>query len=170
MIDDANFVGGRLRLTAFLRVVEGYIPQSPSRLERRAAPIKQPDSIELNPIGAPHPSDSIIVNALGNRQENVSAEVFAYAGTIFDLPRSPTTTNLGSGLQNGNVTKSFDSRHTPAKVTKATKKQIARIAKVKESFSTYHKPKEKRKRRLPVKGLTLLRTTTSDGGLPEPGV
>ncbi|KAH5441182.1 hypothetical protein HBI47_044040 [Parastagonospora nodorum] len=169
MIDDANFVGGRLRLTAFLRVVEGDIPQSPSRLKRRAAPIKQPDSIEPIPIGAPHPSDSIIVNALESRQENVSAEVFAQAGTIFDLPRWPTTTDSGSGLQNGKETKSFDSRRTPAKATKATKKQIARIAKVKESFSTYHKPQEKRKRRLPVKGLTLFRTTTSDGGLPEPG-
>ncbi|KAH6250746.1 hypothetical protein HBI40_170540 [Parastagonospora nodorum] len=169
MIDDANFVGGRLRLTAFLRVVEGDIAQSPSRLKRRAAPIKQPDSIEPNPIGAPHPSDSIIFNAFENRQENVSAEVFAHAGTIFNLPRSPTTIGLGSGLQNGKDTKSFDSRRTPAKATKATKKQIARIAKVKESFSTYHKPQEKRKRRLPGKGLTLFRTTTSDGGLPEPG-
>jgi hypothetical protein len=35
MDDDANFRGGRLRLTTFLRVVENGIPERPSRFKRR---------------------------------------------------------------------------------------------------------------------------------------
>jgi hypothetical protein len=170
IVDDANFIGGRLRLTAFLRVVEGDIPQSPSRFERHAPLIKQPDSTESSLIGAPHPKASVIVNALENGQDEVSAEVVAHAAAVFDLPGTPTTTDLGSCLQNGDETKKPDSRRTPAKPTKSTKKQVARAAKGKELFSTHQPPQEKRKRRLPVHGLALLRTTTSDGGLPEPGV
>jgi hypothetical protein len=35
MTDDANFCDGRLRLRAFLRVVENDMPQRPSRFKRR---------------------------------------------------------------------------------------------------------------------------------------
>jgi hypothetical protein len=38
MDDDASFRGGRLRLTAFLRVVENGIPERPSRFKRRVPP------------------------------------------------------------------------------------------------------------------------------------
>lgn len=170
MLDDANFVGGRLRLTAFLRVLEGDIPQTPSRSELRAHIVKQPGDTEPSSIGAPNPRAAIIVNLPDNGHEEVSADIIAHAETVFDLPRSPTTTNLGSGSQIENETKSFDTRRTSEKATKSTKKQNARVAKVKESFSTHHKPQEKRKRRLPVNVLALVRTTTSDGGLPQPGV
>lgn len=35
MADDANFVNGRLRLTAFLRLIENELPSRPSRFRRR---------------------------------------------------------------------------------------------------------------------------------------
>jgi hypothetical protein len=112
MADDANFCGGRLRLAAFLRVVEYDMPQRPSRLKRRIMPL-----VEELPVNA------------------AACE-----------PKGATTTT---------------------KASIATR--IPQVLRAKVSSGRSRAPPRTRKRRLPVNGLALLRTTTSDG-LPEPGV
>jgi hypothetical protein len=112
MADDANFYGGRLRLTAFLRVVEHDRPQRPSRLKRRIMPLV----------------------------EEIPLNVAAWE------PKGAANTTAA-----------------------ATATQIPRVSRVTVSSGRSRAPLRTRKRRLPVNGLALLRTTTSDA-LPEPGV
>jgi hypothetical protein len=112
MTDDANFCGGRLRLSAFLRVVENDMPRHPSRFKRR------------------------------------------HIQSVTDVPLDPA----------------FHQANIAANITEAAiATPLPRVSDSKKSSTRSREPLRTRKRKLPVNGLALLRTTTSDG-LPEPGV
>jgi hypothetical protein len=104
-------------------------------------------------------------------QEGTSdtAKIFAPAGSVYEIPRSPTPDVSLPGPSDINKT-DLNAKPTPSKertsnevINQAQEKSIVvaleRSARPAASSST-------RKRHLPVHGLTLLRTTTSDG-LPE---
>jgi hypothetical protein len=173
MADDANFVGGRLRLAAFLRTVEDDVPQRPSRFKRRLSSkhfVREPDSAEIPCIGDDVLPDVSEQDRSRGAAGGVSAEEAPIPGTEFDLPRSGAA-DVVAGKHDGSDSACAKRQYSSAKTEKRTKntKQVARVAKLKKQSSVLHKSSDTRKRRLPVNGLALLRTTTSDG-LPEPGV
>jgi hypothetical protein len=168
MADDANFVGGRLRLAAFLRTVETDMPQRPSRFKRRLPSkhfAREPDSAEIPRIG-----DDVLPDISEQGRSRGAAEEAPTPGTEFDLPRSGVA-DVVAGKHDGSDSACAKRQYTSAKTEKRTKntKQVARVTMLKKQFGVFHKSSDTRKRRLPVNGLALLRTTISDG-LPEPGV
>jgi hypothetical protein len=150
MADDANFVGGRLRLAAFLRVVENDMPQRPSRFKRRLPP--KDYAREPNPAELPRIGDDVLLD------------------TEFDLQRSGAA-HVDAGKHEGSGSACAKGQYTSPKIEQRTEKtkRVPRVAKLKKQSSGLHRFPDSRTRRLPVNGLALLRTTTSDG-LPEPGV
>lgn len=174
MADDANFVGGRLRLAAFLRVVETDMPQRPSRFKRRSTfrdLARESNPAEVSHIGDSSTLDASKQNRTLRASEGDTADEPTHPGAEFDLPRSRTTTDVDSGRQDESEFTCFKGQLTSAKPKKRAKstKQVARIAKVKGASSIPQKISDTRRRRLPVNSLPLLRMTTCDG-LPEPGV
>ena len=149
MADDANFCGGRLRLAAFLRVVENDMPQRPSRFKRRVPLVEEmPRELNHNLVGIAD---------------------FSVATNDYDNPRlsTPTDSNLNSDDPDAGTNKG---RPTTKPTKQARQKSgVAHTSRAKGSSSKSHKPSSTRKRWLPVNSLALLRTTTSDG-LPEPSV
>jgi hypothetical protein len=112
MTDDANFCGGRLRLSAFLCVMENGMPRRPSRFK-------------------------------GRRIQSVT-----------DVPLDPAVPDAKDAA---NITEA------------AITTLVPRVSDSQKSSIRSREPLRTRKRKLPVNGLALLRTTTSDG-LPVPGV
>lgn len=165
MADDANFCGGQLRLTTFLRVVEHDLPQRPSRLKRRvpfageehrrttATEIRESDKVSLTP-GSPKESPSLAAD--GER----------------DLPHSPAPLELNINESNAIPGRAFTEQRK-SKVNKARlrkKDTIAHPRRANEPRSAGHpRPSTTRKRRSPVQGLALVRITDSNG-LPDPVV
>jgi hypothetical protein len=174
MAADANFVDGRLRLAAFLRVVERDIPQRPSRFKQHAPLVREPTP-ELDAGDASLEGDDSTAIASqddGSLRAPGAAEGLTYVGAEFDLSLSPTPTDGDSGRHAESANKSAIEHHKSPKATQQGKKlkQAARGTNVKGLSSISHKPSGSRKRGVLVHGLALLRTTTSDGGLPAPSV
>jgi hypothetical protein len=183
MTDDANFCNGRLRLTAFLRVVEDGMPPRPSRFKRRVpfggsspqdSAFSEPVHTEACPEYLKH---STVTQASGLNME-VTPGVPSAPDVQFDMPRSPTPTQLyvcpGSSkhLRLGSSDEeSASERQTVAHAIPqaTTDQQAVHASKVRIESSRPQKSTDTRKRRLPVTGLALVRTTTSDG-LPDPSV
>lgn len=200
-MDDANFCNGRLRLAAFLRVVESDMPQRPARFRRRvaltednyddshaefeqanvpaattSAPLDAPE-MHLSPLLAPADIDS--ERPASNKNEKLTdtshtqSEHGANSGSEYDLPHSPIPNGNGIGYDQD---ASEDEMNSNERETSQPRTQICRKARViqsatvKASAGKSRNSASTRKRRLPVSSLALLRTTTSDGGLPEPGV
>jgi hypothetical protein len=176
MTHDANFVDNRLRLTAFLRVVEEGIPPWPSRFRRR---IQMPDETAELPVATSQSQTATVEKRVATGVEvgvwnEDETEYRLQPGSIYDVPLSPTSTRSSPASgddqdvyeRQSPVQRQPDTSGSakfahqagtavPVKVKKASRKPLG-------SSST-------RKRRLPVNELALLRTTTSDG-LPQPGV
>jgi hypothetical protein len=122
MTHDANFVDNRLRLTAFLRVVEEGIPPRPSRFRRR---IQMPDETAEPPVatsqsqtnqvllapeahqeppisGSASPIALRSIAAAAEKRVVIGVEVGVWnedeteyrlqPGSIYDVPLSPTST------------------------------------------------------------------------------
>ncbi|KAH7089025.1 hypothetical protein FB567DRAFT_323024 [Paraphoma chrysanthemicola] len=197
MCDDANFRGGRLRLTAFLRVVENGIPERPSRFKRRvpsAAPLSETTKqhmnyIETSSIDTPahtrcQPSSSGLPQMSRDVRVVLSSDVARGApGTdvspggllnpltskvsVHDPLR--TSTPAASSRESGeNKTEEDFNRSETSVVANVIESARAPQKSKKDSNKTNsHGSSSTRKRRLPVQSLPLVRTITIDG-LPDP--
>jgi hypothetical protein len=96
----------------------------------------------------------------------------------YDIPRSPSSIGPTVDRDNGADTATGPDEElvvvndqTSTQNTKRVRKKavVAQIPSTRKAPNKSHESSSTRKRRLPVNGLALLRTTTSDG-LPEPGV
>lgn len=181
---DANFHNGRLRLAAFLRVVESDMPKRPSRFKRR---FHTPEEGLQEPNGPPVLEEAELIT----KQEEIGAPTGSDAAkhmirpdavplpSEYDLPRSMSPDQSGPERSHSHAdfarsantgTPEVDEpqavkhrKHLRKKPDITQSPSNTRVAKVPGRSSAT------RKRRLPVIGLALLRTTTSDG-LPEPAV
>ncbi|KAH7068884.1 hypothetical protein BKA63DRAFT_580677 [Paraphoma chrysanthemicola] len=195
MCDDANFRGGRLRLTAFLRVVENGIPERPSRFKRRVpsvAPLSETTKQDMNHIDPSRidtpahtrcqPSSSGLSQISRDGQIVPSDVARGAPGTdispsgllnplgskvsIHDLLRPPTS--AASVESAGNNTGEDLNRSETSVVANVIESACATQKLKKDSTKTNsHGSSSTRKRRLPVQCLALVRTSTMDG-LPDP--
>lgn len=200
MDHDANFVGDRLRLATFLRIVELEMPQRPSRFKRRLEPVDI-ENHKSDHLGSTHvESPTVEARTYGEtpgptstapkspRRESVQEPTHYQntntiledreatprspmpTGSVFNISRSPTSVNPCLGFEDS--TSVQDKHGLVAKATnKGVKRQSgsAQVLKVEKAYCKATGFTNTRKRRLPVNGLALLRTTTTDG-LPEPSV
>jgi hypothetical protein len=183
MPDDANFCDGRLRLTAFLRVVANGMPPRPSRFKRRV-PLEQTshdNSALQEPLrlkdwleDLPSPTSS----RTPRPDTEAESEVPSAQDTDFNVTRPPTPMRLhvypysgirlGVGSSNGQS--DHEQRTTAHAILQAfTDERAVQARKIKIKPSRPPKAIDTRKRPLPTTGLALVRTTTSDG-LPNPSV
>jgi hypothetical protein len=183
MADDANFCGGRLRLTAFLRVVENGIPPRPSRFKRRVALVEESsqDPVRLE-LSCTENTTNVQDAPVSDRSYEAGAEVLSEVPprtcSEFDIPRSPTPTHARPclGLDEhfdfvSNMQAGTTEQRSPIHTIKQARAENAdvHIQKDEATSGGCQRPSDTRKRRLPVNGLALLRTTTLDG-LPKPSV
>ncbi|KAL5115657.1 hypothetical protein ACEQ8H_006456 [Pleosporales sp. CAS-2024a] len=169
MIEDANFVGDRLRLAAFLRVVDSDMLRRPARLRRRVPLINQVSSTPQT-SGSQSDPDAQFASA---PQETGNGPGDEEDGAVanFDMLHSPNASEEEPDTQDKITAERHNGQHSPSKNGMHNKhlKQDARVSKAKASRTKLRKSPATRNTRLPVPGLALLRTTTSEGGLPEPG-
>ncbi|KAH8728724.1 hypothetical protein GQ44DRAFT_824004 [Phaeosphaeriaceae sp. PMI808] len=179
MADDADFYGGRLRLAAFLRVVDNGMPQRPSRFKQRVPLVEsQPHELTVHEPSDMEGTDKLS-NALRSNLSLVATDIVqtdSQAEAVFELGISRSSTLLDQRIDcdkhdiNGRKDRSsVDEKRTRAKATKSSHKNIrdVQIPAGNKSSSPTCKASFTRKRQLPVNGLALMRTTTSDF-LPEP--
>ncbi|KAF1919693.1 hypothetical protein BDU57DRAFT_536642 [Ampelomyces quisqualis] len=151
MADDANFCNGRLRLIAFLRVVEHDLPQRPSRFKQRM-PLAGEEHGRTVASELLEAESALRIPRV--REEVPSLDVEAE----FDAPRSPALVEVGSN----------ESIAVSDIAVLGHRNSIAHPQRADKPLSAGHpNPPSTQKRRFPVKGLALLRTTTSHG-LPDP--
>lgn len=188
MADDADFSNGRLRLTAFLRVVENGLPQRPSRFRRKvqfsktaSTDLSDATSFEVSRTAGELPGQSH-----GDAIERVEtrAEKAGPSQATIDH-RSPSPQDLEEGTfpnVTDHTTKtsmdvSTDAENTPHTGVTASAHQSATNRPAGPSIKppqphksqNIQKGRKGQKRRLPVNCLSLSRTTTTDG-LPDPFV
>jgi hypothetical protein len=98
MADDANFCGGHLRLTAFLRIVENNMPQRPARFKRRLplfAELTHGTTVSSS-LGTVNIAE---MSSASRNSENLEpgtgapSELSKYADTEVDIPSLQTPTN-----------------------------------------------------------------------------
>jgi hypothetical protein len=190
-MNDANFSGNRLRLTAFLRVV-GNVPLRPSRLRRRIQHF-EPHTEESHQLITEdiHRNDATVdLNASKSvsdgpqdtttSQEGGNDNSITIAPTdVYEIPRSPTQeaplltpSDKHSIELNGSDRNVTGRNAAPSSRNEQTGSKFAvmRTPRPIETSASAAKSSGSRKRRLPpVNALALLRTSTSDG-LPEPSV
>jgi hypothetical protein len=179
MDDDANFCGGRLRLAAFLRVVESNMPQRPSRCKQRMLSVeKLPHQIVqfellntdqiIEASSTSMNSPSLEAAASFPPQVHRSASI---KSTVRCSPIPTDDTGYNNFKSNTHHDKKVNEQSTAAKVRKRVGKSliVAHTTEAEDLSITSRRPSRTKKRRVPVNGLAMLRTTTSDG-LPEPAV
>ena len=190
MAHDANFVDDRLRLAAFLRLVENGMPQRPSRFTRHGqAVVGQLYNFNATPAclgeakssllrmnqklpwirstlstsaNPNHPDTNAHLSAAGNAESNQTKALF-YQETDFDTTRTQTPERLRSDAipNEGHGTHTSQHSAQPCSI-------VPPIKSLSEDPVPTHGP-DISKSRLPVNELALLRSTTLDG-LPEPAV
>lgn len=178
MANDADFTGGRLRLTAFLRAVEHGMPQRPSRFRRKvqlpevasAESNDEPNVVTPCAVETSHPLEDDAVQGMESKSQIVGP---SHAGAGHCVPSSQ---NLGeSTFTELEGQESKTSKDPPIDATTIPQTDMTAVA---QRTATKRPPKQARspllprkiqKIRLPVNCLPLLRTTTSDG-LPDPFV
>jgi hypothetical protein len=183
MVDNTNFCDGRLRLTAFLRVVENGMPPRPSRFKRRV-PLEEtsPQDSAFSEAVYTEESPEDLPNSTSSRTSgpntDATSEVPSAQKTDLEVTCSLTPMrlrvypdsyrHLGAGSSN----EESDCEQPTAihAISQASTYELAvPVSKVKTKSSRPSKATDTRKRRLPTTGLALVRTTTSDG-LPDPSV
>lgn len=165
MADDANFCDGRLRLTAFLRVVEHDLPQRPSRFKRR-----------MPLTGEQHSGTNALEMAESESTPETPSNPDEYSslavGAGIDLPHFPAPPdvppNENFAVSDRPVIEQPNSWVDKGRLRKKGSIAHAQLAGEPQS-ARRPKTSSTPKRRLPVNVLPLLRTTTSDG-LPDPVV
>lgn len=176
MAQEADFCGGRLRLSAFLRVVGDGMPQRPTRFRRR-----QRAADDFPEASTSHATDCTDMRITVIQHEEISHEDEHFKDTsVLDtshstLPEHPTLapedplpeSTIDSGVQSGGCQQPEADQH-PIAQRKAGKRTPTAL--------TTNSPSEpckmlstRKKRRLPVNELALLRTTSSNS-LPRPSV
>lgn len=204
MFDDANFCRGRLRLAAFLRIVQNDGPRRPTRFRSRIPLAERKDDQSNGPLT--EDTDSSVEESPS--RDGAHTPVYGTCGSLpraetppslagcqssqiqsdgqsgwrksanFDLnipcSSSPTRLNArsdhetigeqGNGRTSGNNQSTLQATGRSNNITKVVHKRRPMT-----SSTNPAKSLRTRKRRLPVSGLALLRTTTSDG-LPIPSV
>jgi hypothetical protein len=187
---DENFCGDRLRMTAFLRVVES-VPERPSRFRRRL-PEKNDEhqtgrsditdgpskfgTLAVGPATLSCPSSAGTTDPERSQEDSMHTPV---SGTndpaiLPDDGQDPeeslalsevrsTATGSQSLLQNGNNEWDSTTLHSPSK------RVSVYASSAKKTDARANRASDTRKRRLPVNELPLVRTTTEDG-LPDRSV
>lgn len=168
MTREADLCGDRLRLSAFLRVVDG-MPQRPTRLRRRL-------------VESSHHLDSLSQGDSGLTDARSLSDQESALGQypkILDVVRSPVlqTPELAakdrqSAHQIGTKPQSDCSQREAgqhAGVKKRSAKRSTNSTPTKPSQKPRRISSTRKRRQLPVDELALLRTTSSDG-LPLPSV
>lgn len=172
MTQEADFCGDRLRLSAFLRVVADGMPQRPTRFKRRSRGID-------HRLGSSGQHDTDHVDARSSPAQKAAHEQCHNNTSILDVVRSPSpqlpelaaedfrsVTRAKSGSQKDreqseDVQPSENQRQTGERTSvTAVTKSLKKPRKI---------PSTRKRRHLPVNGLALLRSTSSDG-LPLPSV
>ncbi|KAF2032593.1 hypothetical protein EK21DRAFT_86912 [Setomelanomma holmii] len=206
MDDDVNFCGGRLRLAAFLRVVEKGIPERPARFKRRVPWVDQTASRAEDDVPAfDHVLPAASLSQTNERTESISRDLSEehitdssnhvrevvclevgvdphpnsakHPDFEYDVPRSPTPTNIslphgdyphmGSTEESCNESDCANTRTAASTIPSNLNVTKLQTTKVQRGSGKSQKPSSARKRRLRVRSLALLRTSTTDG-LPSP--
>jgi hypothetical protein len=166
MAGDTNFCDGRLRLTAFLRVMEHGLPQRPSRFKRRVPRAGE----DYRGTAATDRAESGTVSKTSGNPEK-SPSLAADAG--LNLPHCPPPPAEVTIDESNTIPDRTLTEQRKTKVDKARLLEMESIAHPRQAnehlTAGYSRPSSTRKRRLTVKGLALVRTTTSNG-LPDPVV
>ncbi|KAF2873453.1 hypothetical protein BDV95DRAFT_592817 [Massariosphaeria phaeospora] len=183
MASDANFCGDRLRLVAFLRVVEN-LPQQPSRFGRhRHVHLEEQAPQVHSPEGTPRASPSEPPkNAMSGAKEappppGIAAidqddNIGTWTGpcsAVESAPMDPNPTeSFSMSSQYSSESNTIQQQPGPLPVPLGLHKDVtvykSRGYRTNRSTAAFSNT---RKGRLPVQELALLRTTT-DNGLPEP--
>jgi hypothetical protein len=152
MANEADFAGDRLRLSAFLRIVQN-LPQRPARCRRRAPSITVDDHVP-----APASNDAQTVSISATREISPSLDSGSEEDTHVPI--------RGEVLPETENERDDDAPNSPPKQTAP----IVYTPKAPQTDPRQHRPSSTtRKRRLPVNELALVRTTTADG-LPDRSV
>lgn len=155
MPHDANFVDNRLRLATFLRLVQHGMPQRPARLKRRhPATCEQSQAPGATPTNQHHP---LITAKVGDKVASLDS-----TGVDGLSPESQHDATENQCPSQRCASPAPDEQLTSTR-TSAPKSVLRKVNDVSSSYTST------RRRRLPVMGLALHRTTTTDG-LPEPEV
>jgi hypothetical protein len=172
MADDTNFCGGRLRLAAFLRVVESDMPQRPSRCKRRVLSSRSAQSELPDKDHVVEPCNAlmdVLGLAAGARLPAEAPRSTSIRSTDLNSPiLEDKTSNENSGTH---VEKQINKQPVASKIRERVGKspKVTHAPEAEDQSTNSRKPSRVKKRRLPVNSLAMIRTTTSDG-LPEPGV
>ncbi|KAF2129596.1 hypothetical protein P153DRAFT_396853 [Dothidotthia symphoricarpi CBS 119687] len=192
MAHDANFCGDRLRLAAFLRIMEYGIPPRPTRFRRRVQAVEKPmrgsdpsptnqeysfvntsAAIPIHGVSRPSTPEATTsgVDASRTHHSSPSNPLATDADSTYDIPPSHTSIEPYVGLIKDGIHEptGLQQQHANGLLVKQSL-QNAGIMSSSNSHKTPSKPRPSsstRKRRLPVNCLALMRTSTSDG-LPEP--
>lgn len=153
MAHDADFAGDRLRLSAFLRIVQN-LPQRPARCRRRAGPSIAGD----DHVPAPASDDAQTVPTSSRREISPCPD---------SLPEEDATAEVSN--ETSPVPEIGREEDPPIPSPKPTALHVYSPKERKADPRQRGPSNTARKRRLPVNELTLVRTTTADG-LPDRSV
>lgn len=167
MPQEADFCGGQLRLSAFLRVVGDGMPRRPTRFKRRLPAV---DSALDAPIDIS--TDSTVTSVHSAVHKELSKDI-----SLFDIAHSPVPEQLslegrsrGIAFNSGCLRDCDRPDDGPLSTSQQqAKRQIFNTTKRRSITEPCKTSSARKGRRLPVNELALLRTTASDG-LPQPSV
>jgi hypothetical protein len=173
MADENDFCGGRLRLTALLRMAEN-MPERPARFRRRLVEgIMAADTTLTENIPDQEASPMEIAD---NPGPEVHWHVSSASGVI--VSQLELDTDSARSRQSLSRRASGGTLNSPERLsvvgparTPLKKKPIVHSSKVKKKSDgrSSRGARSARRKRMPVKGLALIRTSTEDA-LPELGV
>lgn len=190
MAHETNFCGDRLRMSAFLRVMEYGIPPRPRRFRHRVQVVEEPAyesysvttdqtfspmviSSEQSIHNIPHPltTEASTPNAEANhvRHSSLSNAPAIDADSIHEIQYLPAPAEPYRGPVKDNHLESARPLQQHSNILTFNRYQQGPETNAHKTPSKPYGSSIIRKRRLPVTGLALLRTTTSDG-LPAPSV
>ena len=171
MSQEADFCGGRLRLTAFLRVVGDGMPPRPTRFRRRPHAADNGLDVSTSREAGTTDTGEIITPDLGKRSNDTPTLGTPHLDSSVHLTSEPEhplpESMVGSRDQRGGHQESQTNQQSSS--LQKTEKRTRITITTNSSSKLCKTPSARKKRRLPVNELALLRTTSSNG-LPQPSV
>ena len=189
MAEKDDFCGDRLRLTAFLRIAE-KMPRRPARFRRRLFEIEHKQAMErsspqLNAWADHSPRTSNIPDHQSPSTEATEGSIlntYRHASIAsgpstsleeMDIPSTRVPSHISGPPRTSLDIRDLSAERPPGSRhvrTPVRKRPVVYSAKtMKAPGSPRGVPSARQEKRLPVKGLALVRTLTEDG-LPSPGV
>lgn len=161
MSPEADFCDGRLRLQAFLRVAEDGMPARPTRFRRRGrAIVKDIEALSQLHHGR---ADNIVTLS----RQDASNQSSGNASVDIAHSLTPEASLIGSG--GGHPGDCEQPQRVQHPLNQQAEGRVHATIALTSPTKYPNASSTRRRRQIPVNGLALLRTTSSDG-LPQPSV